>query len=88
MQRDEIIKHIMEHEMIGDTEIIILPDGFEDAFLGITVLKPSRAIYSYYKCLDILMKQNVTDFDDTMDWLDEFIEEDLGKHSPIYIKLI
>ena len=34
------------------------------------------------------MKQNVTDFDDTMDWLDEFIEEDLGKHSPIYIKLI
>lgn len=88
MQRDDILKELMEREMFGKDEYVILADGFETAFLGVTALKPARAIYSYWKCLDIIMQADGTDFDEAMDWLDEFINEDLGEHAPLYIKLL
>ena len=88
MQRDEILKQLMDRELFSKDEYLILPDGFEDAFLGVTAIKPSKAVYSYWKCLDIIMQQDGTDFDESIDWLDEFTKEDLGVHTPIYIKLI
>ena len=88
MQRDDILKEIMEREMFAKDEYVILADGFEDAFVGVTARKPSRAIYSYWKCLDIIMQADGTDFDESLDWLNEFIEEDLGQHAPLYIKLL
>jgi hypothetical protein len=88
MQRDDILKELMEREMFGKDEYVILADGFETAFLGVTALKPARAIYSYWQCLDIIMQADGTDFDEAMDWLDEFINEDLGEHAPLYIKLL
>ena len=57
MQRDDILKELMDREMFGKDEYVILADGFEDAFLGVTAVKPARAVYSYWKCLDIIMKQ-------------------------------
>ena len=88
MQRDDILKELMDREMFGKDEYVILADGFEDAFLGVTAVKPSRAVYSYWKCLDIIMKQDDSDFDEALDWLNEFIEEELGEHAPLYIKLL
>lgn len=88
MHRDEILKELMEREMFSKDEYVILADGFEEAFLGVTAIKPAKAIYSYWKCLDIIMNQDGTDFDEAIDWLDEFINEDLGVHAPLYIKLL
>jgi hypothetical protein len=56
--------------------------------MGVTTNKPIRAVYNYWKCLDLLMKDEDADFDESIDWLDEFILEDLGKHAPLYIKSI
>ena len=67
---------------------MILADGFEEAFLGVSVNKPSRVIYDYWKCLDSIIQKDDAEFDEAIDWLDEFIEEELGEHSPIYIKQI
>ena len=39
-------------------------------------------------CLDIAMNDEDLSFDDALDWLEEFVLEDLGEHSPIYIKKI
>ena len=45
-------------------------------------------IYDYWKCLDCIIKNEKIDFDDAIDFLDEFVQEDLGKNTPIYIKKI
>ena len=88
MTRQEILEEIMERDLFEKDEYIILADGFEDAFLGVTTNKPIRAVYNYWKCLQLLMLDDDADFDESIDWLDEFIEEDLGKHAPLYIKSI
>ena len=88
MKREDILKEIMERDMLNIGEYVILPDGFEEAVLGVSVNKPKRVIYDYWKCLDTIIKRDKADFDYAIDWLDEFIEEELGEHSPIYIKQI
>jgi hypothetical protein len=88
MTREDIIKEIMERDLFEKDEYVILADGFEEAFLGVSVNKPSRVIYDYWKCLDSIIQKDEAEFDEAIDWLDEFIEEELGEHSPIYIKQI
>jgi hypothetical protein len=88
MTREDIIKEIMERDLFEKDEYVILADGFEEAFLGVSVNKPSRVIYDYWKCLDSIIQKDDAEFDEAIDWLDEFIEEELGEHSPIYIKQI
>ena len=88
MTREDIIKEIMERDLFEKDEYVILADGFEEAFLGVSVNKPSRVIYDYCKCLDSIIQKEDAEFDEAIDWLDEFIEKELGEHSPIYIKQI
>jgi|TARA_R100000353_G_scaffold13829_3_gene13863 hypothetical protein len=88
MTRETILEKLMEQQLVDKDEYVILADGFEAAFIGVTTNKPIRAVYNYWKCLDLLMKDEDADFDESIDWLDEFIEEDLGKHAPLYIKSI
>lgn len=78
----------MERDLFEKDEYVILADGFEDAFLGVSVNKPSRVIYDYWMCLDSIIKSDGAEFDDAQDWLDEFIQKELGEHSPLYIKQI
>ena len=88
MTRQEILEEIMERDLFEKDEYIILADGFEDAFLGVTAGKPIKVVYDYWKCLDSIIKSDGAEFDDAQDWLDEFIQEELGEHSPLYIKQI
>ena len=88
MTRELILEKLMEQELVDKDEYVILADGFEDAFMGVTTNKPIRAVYNYWKCLELLMNDEGADFDESIDWLDEFIKEDLGKHAPLYIKSI
>ena len=88
MTQEDILNKIKERDLYHKFEYVILADGFEDAFLGITENRPTRAVYYYWKCLDLLMNEKDADFDESIDWLDEFIEEDLGQHTPLYIKTL
>ena len=36
--------------------------------------------------LDIIINKEGVDFDDAIDYLEEFVEEDLGEGTPLYIK--
>ena len=56
--------------------------------MGVTSTTPTRAIYDYWKCLDIIIKSNEMNFDDSIDYLNQLTDEDVGEHSPLYIKLI
>ena len=56
MQRDEIIDQLITRKLFGQSESLVLTDGLEDAFMGVTSTTPTRAIYDYWKCLDIIIK--------------------------------
>lgn len=86
--REEIFDELSDRGLLSDEEHIILVDGFESAFIGVTASKPIKAIYNYWKCLDYLVAQEKMDFDLAIDNLNEFIEQDLGETSPLYIKEI
>ena len=88
MTTGEILDIIIDDENDKELEYILLADGFEEAFVGVTVTSPKKVIYDYWKCLDCIIKNEKIDFDDAIDFLDEFVQEDLGKNTPIYIKKI
>tara|TARA_R100000742_G_C4247450_1_gene66159 strand:- start:119 stop:385 length:267 start_codon:yes stop_codon:yes gene_type:complete len=88
MQKDKIIEELIERKLFLEDDIIVLADGYEEAIIGVTATKPMRAIYDFWKCLDITIKEEEMNFDDALDFLNEFIEEDMGGHSPLYIKNI
>jgi hypothetical protein len=86
MTKSEILNEIIDNDMFDDKQFIIMADGFEEAFIGITVNNPRRIIYDYWKCLDCIIRKDDLDFDDAIDFLEEFVEEDLGENTPLYIK--
>ena len=89
MQRDEIIDQLLTRKLFGESETLVLTDGLEEAFMGVTATTPTKAIYDYWKCLDIIIKSEETmNFNEALDYLEKLSKEDVGEHSPIYIKLI
>jgi hypothetical protein len=54
--------------------------------LGVTATKPTSAIYDFWKCLDISIQDEGLSFDEALDWLEEFIQEDLGESLPNIFK--
>jgi hypothetical protein len=88
MTRDDILDLIIDEQNMDDMEFVLLADGFEDAFVGVTVTTPKKVIYDYWKCLDCIIRKEGVGFDDALDFLEEFVDEDLGKNTPIYIKKI
>jgi len=88
MTKEDILEELTRRDLLIENEHIILVDGFEEAFLGCTVSNPIKAVYDYWICLDLLIQRDNMDFDNAIDSLDEFIEQDLGKHTPTYMKVI
>tara|TARA_R100001510_G_C7654754_1_gene213558 strand:+ start:1440 stop:1706 length:267 start_codon:yes stop_codon:yes gene_type:complete len=88
MTKDDILEELTERNLLIKNEHIILVDGFEEAFIGITANNPIQAIYDYWICLDLLIQRDNMDFDNAIDDLDEFINQDLGEHTPRYIKVV
>ncbi len=89
MQRDEIIEQLVNRKLFGKSETLVLTDGLEDAFLGVTAIAPTKVIYDYWKCLDIIIKADDNmSFNEALDYLEKLTNEDVGDHSPLYIKMI
>ena len=86
MTKNQILIEIKDNDMFYDNQSIIMVDGFEEAFVGITVTNPRRIIYNYWKCLDCIIRKEDLEFDDAIDFLEEFVEKDLGENTPLYIK--
>tara|TARA_R100001443_G_scaffold6700_2_gene15720 strand:- start:4269 stop:4535 length:267 start_codon:yes stop_codon:yes gene_type:complete len=88
MTKEDILDIIVDKNNIEELEFVLLAEGFEEAFVGVTVTSPKKVIYDYWKCLDCIIRKEGVDFDDALDFLEEFVEEDLGDNTPIYIKKI
>ena len=80
MTRDQINRACEE---LGVT--ILLADGLDDAFLGITRDDPPRAVYSYERVIDVLVEQGMTTAE-----ADEYYEYNIagaymGEQTPLFI---
>ena len=49
MTKGEILEIIIDDENDQELEYILLADGFEEAFVGVTVTSPKKVIYDYWK---------------------------------------
>ena len=57
MKKEDILEELTERDLLNEGSEIILVDGFEEAFLGISVAEEPKAIYDYWMCLDILVQR-------------------------------
>jgi hypothetical protein len=80
MTRDEINRACEVLELN-----LLLADGLDEAFLGITRDDPPRAVYSYERVIDLLVEQGMTTAE-----ADEYYEYNIagaymGEQTPMFI---
>ena len=69
---------------------MLLADGFEKAFIGITIPNPSSeevAVYDYYKCIEILKNRDGMTEDDAIEFFYfNVVGAYVGKYTPVFYK--
>lgn len=87
MTRDEIVEFLTEQ--VGDDETLLLADGFEGAFIGISSRGfngPPCAVYDRNKCIGILMLRDGMTFEEAEEFFDFNVGGAwLGYQTPIYL---
>ena len=69
---------------------IILADGFEEAFLGVSEIygRPPLATYDRDKCIDILIQRDGMTFEDAQEYFDINVRGSwVGESTPSYLTL-
>ena len=67
---------------------MLLADGLEDAFIGVTANHhhPQVAVYSYEKCVQILMDRDGMDREGAEEFLHfNTLGAYMGKHGPLFV---
>jgi hypothetical protein len=71
-----------------DEEKLVKADGFEDAIIGVggRINMPEFLIYSYNKCVKILMKREGWTHEEAIEWMDyNVVGSWVGETTPIFI---
>ena len=68
---------------------MLFADGFEKAFIGITIHSPNRnevAVYDYMLCIDVLMKRDGMNEEDAIDYFYfNVVGAYVGEYTPVFI---
>jgi hypothetical protein len=78
------------NKVIGEPGVTLLADGFEKAFVGMTVWSSGRhgaiAVYDYDKCVRILMRRDGMNEFEAMEFMDFNVAGGwVGEWTPIFI---
>ena len=80
MIKEELMEALEEHECL-------IADGFDDALIGITMVGEIIAVYSYRKCLEVLMRDMSEE--DAIEFFDyNVLGAYVGEKTPIFIDAI
>lgn len=92
VDKDKMIDDLYDRNLLGDDEEVILSDGFEEAFIGLSAGRNKVAIYDFWKSLDCLLKSDETlEFDEALEWLEDYSNEkikNIEELTPIFIKTL
>lgn len=83
MNKDELDEYL---NGIGET--VLLADGFEDAFIGLSqrISEPMIAVYSYDKMVDVLVSRDGMEYEDACEYLDfNVLGAWVGPQTPIVV---
>lgn len=83
MTNEDIVNQVLDTE--GGEQALIIRI-FNNCYVGTTTTKPVRVVYDYWKCLDHLVNVDGWDFNDSIDYLDDLANVDLGENTPLYVK--
>jgi len=85
----------------ANEEWMLTADGFDEAFIGVTELKPLSsigvtkfkpeylplAVYSYEKCVDILMQRDGMDREEALEYMEFNVTGAyVGKQTPVFVR--
>lgn len=69
---------------------MLLADGFEKAFIGITIPSPNKnevAVYDYATCIDVLMKRDGMNEEDATDYFYfNVVGAYVGDYTPVFVR--
>ena len=89
MTKEDLVGDLYERGLIPAFEQVILSDGFEDAIIGITSCLPRRAVYDFWKCIDVILKADTdVTFDEALEWMESYVQEPRENTEPIFIKKV
>ena len=76
----------LEQEYDLDDDIILLADGFEDAFIGIgKQFVTLYAVYDRQKCIDILMQRDGMDHEEAEEYFEYNVQGAwMGNKTPLF----
>lgn len=78
------IKEYIRERVEGNNDWTMFADGFDEAILGVDS-STERVIYSYRKCLEILMKRDNMSKDEAVEFFAfNVIGSFMGEKTPIY----
>jgi len=83
MTNEDIINQVLDTEG-GENAVIIR--SFNKCYVGTTITKPVRVVYDYWKCLDHLVNIEGWNFDESVDYMDDLANVELGENTPLYVK--
>lgn len=67
---------------------LLQADGFEDALLGLGRKKGSEdsLVYSYEKCVDVLIEKQGMSYEDAIEWMEyNVVDAYVGPTTPIFV---
>lgn len=77
--KEELWAHIVDNECL-------LADGFDDAIIGMTFGSVAKTVYSVYKCLEILTKDEEMTMEDAVEHFEYNVAGSyVGEKTPIFV---
>lgn len=89
MTDKELREFIINSDLIDTEDEVILPNGYADAFIGISDLSPKKAVYDKNKMVEIVMKEDGCTQIEAIEWLEfNTWNSYVGESTPIYVNTI
>lgn len=91
-KKDKTFNREMLNDYLNEIdEPILLMDGFDEAFIGISqrINEPILAVYSYDKMVDLLMARDGMDDEEAMEFIDyNCVGAWIGERTPVIVRNI
>tara|TARA_R110001599_G_scaffold32907_1_gene107244 strand:+ start:523 stop:783 length:261 start_codon:yes stop_codon:yes gene_type:complete len=75
-------------EMYNEATVdnLLIADGFDDCIIGVNN-EYTKVIYSYSKCVDVLMNRDKMTKEDAIEWMEfNVVSAYMGDNTPIWCK--